>query len=194
MSPMDHQLAGEKAQARILARASLARDDAGSRSQESNRCCDHLAPLVNRGWVLAFVPLANEPNIRPLLEQLTHDGRLLLPRIVGTTLVPHCPDSLASLETAKLGVQQPGEHTRRVAAADIGVVLVPGIAFGRDGSRLGRGAGFYDRFLGEHRHIRRVGVCFETTFWTTVPNGPLDAPMHQVVTAAGLWLTSSRRQ
>ena len=66
-------------------------------------------------------------------------------------------------------------------ARDLDVVLVPGLAFGRDGSRLGYGGGFYDTFLAETTALR-VGVGLQSVLVATVPTLPHDARLDAVVT------------
>ena len=64
-----------------------------------------------------------------------------------------------------------------VDAGGIDLVLVPGLGFGRDGSRLGRGRGYYDRFLGsEAAGAMRVGVAFGSQVVEAVP---VESAMHQ---------------
>ena len=65
------------------------------------------------------------------------------------------------------------EHDDIPITSPVDIVLVPGLAFTRDGGRLGRGGGFFDRFLA-HRTPRaaKVGVCFE---FQLVPLLPLEA-------------------
>lgn len=64
---------------------------------------------------------------------------------------------------------------------DPGVILIPGIAFGHQGARLGRGKGFYDRYLSHYRGIK-IGICFSDQLIETVPSEEHDIPMDFIVT------------
>ena len=59
-------------------------------------------------------------------------------------------------------------------------VLVPGVAFSPNGYRLGRGKGFYDKFLSKHP-LYTVGVCFREQFYLDIPFEPHDVPMNKVL-------------
>ena len=62
-------------------------------------------------------------------------------------------------------------------------MLVPGLAFARDGARLGRGGGFYDRLLaGPQLRARRVGVCFEVQIVEAMPLEEHDQRVDEVLT------------
>lgn len=65
----------------------------------------------------------------------------------------------------------------------IDLVIVPGLGFDDYGHRLGRGQGFYDRFLA-HPEFKGVacGLALEEQVTTNVPDGPLDRPVHMLVT------------
>ena len=63
----------------------------------------------------------------------------------------------------------------------IDLALVPGMAFDAAGHRLGRGKGYYDRFLGEHPHIYKIGVCFPFQRVAEVPSEAHDVVMDEVI-------------
>jgi 5,10-methenyltetrahydrofolate synthetase len=63
---------------------------------------------------------------------------------------------------------------------DIDVVLVPGMAFDAAGHRLGRGKGYYDRFLAAHPHLYKIGICFPFQRVAEVPTEDYDVCMNEV--------------
>lgn len=69
---------------------------------------------------------------------------------------------------------------------DADVIVVPGVAFTRQGDRLGRGAGWYDRVLtAVPVGALVIGVCFEEQLVDELPVDVHDVPMHVVVTDGG---------
>ena len=60
-------------------------------------------------------------------------------------------------------------------------VLVPGVAFSPNGYRLGRGKGYYDKFLSKYSNLFTVGVCFREQFFLDIPTEPHDVPMQRVL-------------
>ena len=73
-------------------------------------------------------------------------------------------------------------------SAEIDFALVPGLAFTRDGRRLGRGKGFYDRFLPNMRPDCFVcGVGYDVQLVDDLPTEPHDVTLDAVVTPAGVW-------
>ena len=83
---------------------------------------------------------------------------------------------------------QPSMHPE-INIADIDMILCPGLAFGMDGSRLGRGHGYYDRAL-EHFKGLKLGVAFEKQIKASVPHAPHDAIMNYLVSETGLFATT----
>jgi 5-formyltetrahydrofolate cyclo-ligase len=85
------------------------------------------------------------------------------------------------------GILQPPDDASRIHIDRLDAVLAPGLAFDRSGARLGRGGGFYDRFLADPRlRAIRIGVCFEPQLVEAVPRDAHDAVMDLVVTPAGV--------
>ena len=60
-------------------------------------------------------------------------------------------------------------------------ILVPGVGFNPNGYRLGRGKGYYDKFLSKYSNLFTVGVCFREQFYLDIPTEPHDIPMHKVI-------------
>jgi 5-formyltetrahydrofolate cyclo-ligase len=80
------------------------------------------------------------------------------------------------------GAGEPPAHLPELAAADVGCVVVPGVAFSLDGHRLGRGGGHYDVTLGRMPRVPRVGVAFDAQVVPTLPHEPHDVPLDALVT------------
>ncbi len=86
------------------------------------------------------------------------------------------------MELDERGLRRPRKG-RPIPVSTIDLIVVPGLAFDTQGNRLGRGGGFYDRFLERlSRRTTRVGICFDEQIVQSVPRDAHDAAMDQVVT------------
>lgn len=83
-----------------------------------------------------------------------------------------------------LRLPEPRQPWEDVAGGELDLVVVPGLRFGRDGSRLGQGGGHFDRFLAEHPRARRVGLGFEAQVVDAVESEPHDQGLDALVTEA----------
>ena len=98
-----------------------------------------------------YVSVSSEPGTGPLLESLRNAGkRVILPVLQSDNDLDWAAyDGPEHLRSAGRGLLEPdGPLLGADAVATADVVLVPGLAVGRDGMRLGRGGGSYDRVLG----------------------------------------------
>lgn len=145
------------------------------------------------GLVALFGGLRNEPDlISFFLPWLREQGwRTVLFAIRSTELVPYEVTASADLERGPLGAWEPvARPTHEIAPEDLDVILVPALAFAAtDGTRLGRGKGYYDRLLGgPGMKARRIGVGFEMQVLPSVPAEPHDSRVHELVTEK-VWRT-----
>ncbi len=112
------------------------------------------------GRVVIYDALPDEVNLAPLIASFTDPARQLVWTRTpdeGFDLTLHPWGS--PTERASYGYLQPHVDAPIVADSEIGVVLVPALAFDRSGNRLGRGAGYYDRLLARLRpHAAMVGM------------------------------------
>lgn len=122
--------------------------------------------------ILAFSPLKSEVDITPILS----DDRILLPYIDGNEIrfAKKC-----NLEKSPLGFLEPQTKTEYDYADAL--MLVPLIACDENLYRLGRGGGFYDRYIRRNRYrIHTIGVCFPVSFTEHVPITEADERLDEI--------------
>ena len=123
------------------------------------------------------------PDELPTVEMLnvwSGEKTLLLPRVVGDVM-----DIVAfhagELTTGSFNIQEP---TGNEIITDFGVTdvaIIPGVAFDRNGNRLGRGKGYYDRFLSHFPGIK-IGICADFRLVDAIPAEAHDVKMDYVIT------------
>jgi 5-formyltetrahydrofolate cyclo-ligase len=143
------------------------------------------APVV----LLTAAAFPEEIGTRPLIDAVLASGRaLVLPRVdrAQRRLVLHRVDDPATqLVPATLGIPEPDPSTPTVDPAALDWVLVPGLGFDRDGFRLGRGGGYYDRLLATlPPHIPCWSIAFDCQLVDALPRDPHDQPVHGIETPA----------
>lgn len=110
--------------------------------------------------VLAFSSLPDEPDTTALLRQTLADGkRLLLPRVTGNGTMDWVEIAdLSLLRRGAFGILEPPAALPCVQPENFPapLALVPCLAVRADGIRLGRGGGYYDRFLAQYKSERRL--------------------------------------
>jgi 5-formyltetrahydrofolate cyclo-ligase len=84
------------------------------------------------------------------------------------------------------GMLEPLPSLPRIDPSKVDLVLVPGVAFDRDGGRLGYGGGFYDRLLPLASQAAHIGVTFAELVLSAIPMEPWDFRMRWLVTPAGI--------
>lgn len=132
--------------------------------------------------VMAYWPLPDEVDIRPLVDRLAAQGvSVVLPKVTGDeTMELRHYASREDLEEGAFHIMEPvGEPF--IAFDQIDFALVPGMAFDAAGHRLGRGKGYYDRFLSTHPDIYKIGVCFPFQRVAEVPSEAHDVVMDEVI-------------
>lgn len=143
------------------------------------------SPLAENAVVSGYMPMRSEIDPRLLMDRLAAAGSTLcLPDVVaeGTPLefrrwMPDDP-----LETGRYGISVP------VPGADVlvpGLVLVPLLAFDRQGHRMGYGGGYYDRTIARLRDegdVLAVGLAFSGQVRDDLPVEPHDMRLDWIVT------------
>ena len=163
-------------------------------AEKSSRACRAVIALPEfqaAGVVMIYIALAEELDPAEIAEEAWRRGKIVLaPRVDWKhwklrRMSPVRIRSLSSgLHRASYGLLEPVAG-RSWPVARIDLVVVPGLAFDPAGNRLGRGAGFYDRFLARPQlRAATCGLTFSEQLCEQVPMNEHDRPVEVVVTDA----------
>lgn len=150
-------------------------------------------PYRRASTVLLYLAFGSEIDLGPLLDDA--DKRVLVPR---SQDVPEPELSLhllrdAALERHPFGPQQPRSGTPAVDPGELDVVVLPGLCFDRQGTRLGYGRGYFDRFLaGLPPEVPRVGATLDALVVERLPREPHDAAVTHLATESGVRAVTAR--
>ncbi|MBX3017901.1 MAG: 5-formyltetrahydrofolate cyclo-ligase [Bdellovibrionaceae bacterium] len=143
---------------------------------------DWLSQNASGTWG-AFIPLKDEP---PLLSKLPHLKHLqwVFPRIQGASLEFCEVKGDADLVRGPL-CPEPAAHCPVIENGKLQGLLIPALAFDHSGQRLGRGKGFYDRFLETFTGVR-VGVIHSSRILESLPADSWDQRVEWIASEKGV--------
>lgn len=156
--------------------------------QSQNVWCliEQYQPYNEARVVVFYWSMSSELDTTIFIDKQRFTKDILLPVVVGNELVLRrfggtdkmVPDPI-------FGISEPvGDNF--TALSEVDLVIVPGLAFDRSGNRMGRGKGYYDRFLSLVAHAHKVGVCFNHQLVAKVPVEQHDVRLDAVCSPSGL--------
>ena len=130
--------------------------------------------------VLIYYPIHNEVDLRPLLAKYAYQKTFLFPVTHRHYMEVRPYDGEDMMRKGRLGVPEPQTQTYK---GSIDLMLVPGVVFDQHCHRIGRGGGYYDKFLRKHPGVKKIGVCYAFQLKKhEIPHLFRDHKMHRVVT------------
>lgn len=172
----------------------------------SNELCGQLRMLIREECVpppkhilawAAYFP--GEVDLSPLISTSLGDAAVYLPRVnpdYTMTFISVDAEWQESFEEGVRGIPQPRETSGVIYDPQWGaetLIVVPGLAFDEAGNRLGRGRGYYDRFLANPAldEAVLVGACWSLQMVPHIPAEPHDVPMDWVCHERGYFAARS---
>lgn len=191
-------LTEEKRALRAQIRSRIAGLPAGYLREAGARIGDLVAQCPEyreAGTVMAFVSTAAEADLTPFLRRVLRDGkRLALPLCTGPGIMEaRAVADLAQLRPGRYGIPEPGPMCPLLAPQALDLVVVPCVSCDLQGNRLGRGAGYYDRYL-PRCGGKAIVICPEKLLRPRIPVSPLDRRVPVVVTERGICRTEEGKE
>nr|WP_314601266.1 5-formyltetrahydrofolate cyclo-ligase [uncultured Porphyromonas sp.] len=154
--------------------------EAGSRSIVAQLA---LHPLwIEARRVALYSALPDEPSLEALIKG-TSDKELFLPRVLDGETMAFYPfvGSHALEQSGSFGIWEPKrEEAEPVDPRSLDLIIIPALAYDASGYRLGRGKGYYDRYLAT-TPAHRLGVTFGLRRIEALPYDPWDLPVEEVL-------------
>lgn len=180
----------DKEQLRLELKRILAEQlDNAHRHEKSEKACRNLInspEFQNASTIMMYLSMPQEVDTTPALLQAWRQGKkVAIPKIFWDQrfMVPVQIDSLEtdfSIEIA--GLRNPASQDI-VDLQEIDLIVVPALGFDRQGNRLGKGAGYYDRFLANDKlHAKKAGLAFDQQVLDSIPFSQKDQKMDLLIT------------
>lgn len=140
--------------------------------------------------IFIYISYNSEINTRDIINRaLKENKRIYVPRTDFKTRVMDAVEisSLDNLIESSYGILEPSENEPCINPNELDLIVVPGVAFDRNGGRMGYGAGFYDRYFSkiDKNNIERVtklALAYDFQVIDEVPMGALDVPVDYLLT------------
>ena len=143
--------------------------------------------LIREAWALGkrvAMPRIHPPMGEPQVGQA--NGRTLRVFELRQELVDD-PQDHSGLRPDVMGILEPKASAPEVPVGEVDLVLVPCVAYDRQGNRLGKGGGFYDRFLAQDDYrATSCGLAFSEQLFASLPRCPHDRPVDVVIAETGV--------
>ncbi len=137
--------------------------------------------FLSASSVMLFANLPDEIDTFSLIDKCIAMGKkVYLPVINGDDMTA-C-EFTGEYRVGRYDIKEPETpNSSLLTPNSMDFILVPGVAFSPNGYRLGRGKGYYDKFLSKYSNLFTVGVCFREQFYLDIPTEPHDIPMQRVL-------------
>ena len=149
----------------------------------THRLCSH--PVWQDARVVAlYSSLPSEPDTSDIFRLAkASKKKVLFPKVAGKQLLFFEVEKKEDLEKNFMGIMEPKSSCIEVSSQDMDLILVPGVGFDRQGQRLGRGLGLYDRYLSTlPSKVCRIGLYFSFQEIHKIYTEPHDQRLDLIIT------------
>lgn len=154
-------------------------DDLYNRSEEVLSVLEITGAFQQAKAIFIYNSLEDEVQTYDFIHKWGGEKNFYLPVVTGDEIVFRACDFSTSFQQSSYGIMEPvGEDFTEYNKIDL--IIVPGVAFDRKMSRMGRGKGFYDRFLPKIS-APKMGICFDFQLFDTIPTDLNDVKMDFIV-------------
>ncbi len=140
-------------------------------------------PYQSAKTIYGYLPYNQEVRTVPMLQRALEDGkRVAVPKCYGDEMRFIYLEDLSQVEKGYCGIPEPIADGP-VADDKTALVLMPGLAFDREGHRIGYGGGFYDKFLAQEPEHPTLALCYGFQMVEHLETEEFDVPVNTVLWA-----------
>lgn len=164
----------------ISERRALSGADLKLKSERIMKRLRELEEFRSAERILLYYSQFEEPETEGLLEECRKNKEVFLPKLLdSTTFQALLYEGPEKLKEGPFGIPEP---LSKVEGKNFDLIIVPGLAFDRAGTRLGMGKGYYDRFLSGQKQALRVALAFSFQILDQLPKDPYDEAVDMIIT------------
>ena len=163
-------------------RDSLSKQDIIEKSKKIEEKLFNTEQYKKSRTIMFFVSFSSEVNTHDMIKKTLGNKNVVIPKVIQHEIEPSVIidfDNLVS--SGKFGILEPIE-VMKIAYKNIDLVLVPGVAFDKEGHRIGYGFGYYDKFLKKVPKAVKIGLCYDFQVVDKIPKEEHDVPVDYIVT------------
>ncbi len=136
--------------------------------------------------IFTYVALPEEVDTKPMIRRAIHLGKkIYIPRVEPAShrlAVYRIRGLKSGVRRGAYGILEPSGKSMPVDLSRLDLLIVPGLGFDRKGRRLGRGKGYFDRFLKKVPKTVKIGLAFREQILPRIPAEAHDVTMDRVIT------------
>ena len=132
----------------------------------------------NANRIMLYASLPDEVQTLDFIDKWQKMKTIILPTVIGDDIIPVQSSENSIMQEGDFHILEP-QNAPYTGSIDL--IVVPGMAFDKQGSRLGRGKGFYDRFLVKHPNTPTIGLCFDFQLVDFIPKEPHDITIGEII-------------
>ncbi len=134
----------------------------------------------NSNVILTYIPIKSEPDTLMVINDAINCKKdVFAPCVSGNTMNFYKINNINTLSKGAFSILEPKQEI--VFSGDSGICIIPGLAFDKNGGRLGYGKGYYDRFLSSHKNLITVAFCPGCNFVDSLPVEKNDIPIDYII-------------
>ncbi len=129
--------------------------------------------------IYCYSSINNEVILDELMKDAISKNKIIaLPKVSNNKMIFYIVNDFSKLESGYFGILEPTEGD---IAPDADLVITPGVAFTKEGHRMGYGGGFYDRFFKQNLSVYKMGVAFECQILDSIPVEEHDIVLDKII-------------
>lgn len=142
--------------------------------------------------IMLYLAMPDEPHMDKVISHALTAGKTLCVPFMRETrglMDAAIIENLDDLVVGQFNLLTPNPATLKLLEpSELDLIIVPGVAFDRDGRRLGMGAGYYDRFLPKANKAELIGAAWAAQILEKVPTDEHDRLVNYLVTEEGIFM------